>query len=69
MALSETIAVSGMHCGCCERRLSTALTRHEGVIKASADHQAGQVRVRYDPDRVSPADVEERIRTAGYEVY
>lgn len=68
MAASETIAVDGMHCAGCEDRLRTALTRREGVIKANPDHQAGQVQVRYDPDRVSRAEVEEQIRTAGYGV-
>lgn len=41
-----------MHCAGCEDR----------------HHQAGQVQVRYDPDRVSRAEVEEQIRTAGYGV-
>lgn len=57
-----------MDCPGCENRLNTALTRMEGVVRADADHKAARVRVRYDPARVSKSDVEERIRTAGYEV-
>ncbi len=63
-----TFAVSGMHCGACENRIQKALSRLEGVKRASADHQAGEVRVVLDPNRTPLATARECIEQAGYSV-
>jgi copper chaperone CopZ len=68
MAEDRTFQVPGMHCTGCESRLKTVLGRVEGVVKADANHEAGEVRIRYDSSRVSDEDIRERIRAAGYEV-
>jgi copper chaperone CopZ len=68
MAEDRTFQVPGMHCAGCENRLQTVLGRVEGVVKADASHQAGEVRVRYDAGRVSGEEISERIRAAGYDV-
>ncbi|CAN5158079.1 hypothetical protein BH20ACT9_BH20ACT9_03060 [soil metagenome] len=39
----------------------------EGVIKADAEYGTGQVQVRFDPSRVSEADIHVGIRAAGFE--
>lgn len=67
MATDRTLRVDGMDCTGCESRLGSALTRLEGVIKAKADHKAGRVEVRFDPERVSEKAIRERIRAAGYD--
>lgn len=43
------IPVKGMHCDGCERTLSLALTRLDGVLDAKADRRAERVTVHYDP--------------------
>jgi copper chaperone CopZ len=68
MAVEQTFEVRGMDCSGCENRLKTVLGRAEGVIKVSADYRTGQVRVRFDDQRVDEQDVRERIHVAGYEV-
>jgi copper chaperone CopZ len=68
MAEDRRFQVPGMHCTGCENRLKTVLGRVEGVVKAEASHQDGEVRVRYDAGRVSDEEIRERIRAAGYEV-
>ena len=68
MASEErTLKIGGMDCTGCEKRVRTALTRLEGVIKADPDHKAGLVALRYDTDRIAEEDIKERIRDAGYE--
>jgi copper chaperone CopZ len=62
------IGVGGMDCGGCERRLESALSRLEGVVRASADHAGERVEVVLDPGRVSEADVRSCIEEAGFEV-
>ena len=67
MAVDETLEVEGMDCSGCANRLGTALGRLEGVVKADADHRAGRVAVRFDPERVSEDRIKERIRSAGFD--
>ena len=62
------VEVSGMSCGGCEQRISTALARLDGVRRSTADHRSGRVRVSYDPAVTSVHDVRERIAEMGYEV-
>ncbi|GMQ86544.1 MAG: hypothetical protein BMS9Abin07_2125 [Acidimicrobiia bacterium] len=66
-AVSKTITVQGFHCTGCSDNLGSSLSNLDGVIRARADYDAGQVEVRFDPDRVSEDDVFEQIRTAGFE--
>lgn len=62
------LTVTGMTCDGCQRRVSGALTRLEGVREARADHLAERVRVRYDPERVGEEALRAQIEQAGYEV-
>ena len=39
----------------------------DGVIRALADFEAGQVDVRFDPDRVTEDDVKAQIRASGFD--
>ena len=56
-----------MHCGGCENSVRTALQLTEGVIKATADHRTDEVKLRFDPERISEEQIRERIRAAGFE--
>lgn len=62
------LRVSGMTCTACEQRIQKALSRVDGVVRSSADHQAGQVRVVFDAARTSERAVRATIEQAGYEV-
>ena len=65
--VTKTIKVQGFHCTGCADNLGSALNNLEGVIRARADYDVGQVEVRFDPDRVTEDDVLEQIRTTGFE--
>jgi Cu+-exporting ATPase len=60
--------VTGMSCRACERRIEKALSRVDGIARSTADHQAGRVRVVFDPTRTSKEAVRSCIEHAGYEV-
>lgn len=64
---TTTYPVEGFHCTGCADKLGESLRRLEGVIKADADFEAGQVNVRFDPERVGDNDLREGIRAAGFE--
>ena len=62
------LQVQGMSCSGCEQRIGTALRRLDGVMEATADHKAGEVRLRFDPTSTNQGAVVERIVLAGYTV-
>lgn len=64
---TATYPVEGFHCTGCADTLGRSLRRIEGVIKADADFETGQVEVRFDPERVGDDNLREGIRTAGFE--
>ena len=66
-AVTKTIKVQGFHCTGCADNFGSALNNLDGVIRARADYDVGQVEVRFDPDRVTEGDVLEQIRTTGFE--
>jgi copper chaperone CopZ len=62
------LKVSGMTCTGCEGRIAKALSRLEGVVCSTANHQTGRVRVVFDAARTSERAVRSTIEQAGYEV-
>jgi copper chaperone CopZ len=66
-ATLKTFTVKGFHCSGCSDNLGSALNNLDGVIRANADYEAGQVEVRFDPERVTEEDVKGQIRTSGFD--
>lgn len=63
-----TIDVRGMSCDGCEANVETALESLSGVSAATADHDAGTVRVTHDESAVDAEALDGAIDDAGYEV-
>jgi copper chaperone CopZ len=61
------IAVSGMLCSSCASAVEQALKKVDGVTEAKADANTDLVRVRYDGKKVTPRQMAETIRKAGYQ--
>lgn len=64
----RVIKVYGMTCTGCEQRISLSLSQLDGIRDITANHEAGEVRVLFDPASVPQAVIEGRIREAGYSV-
>ncbi len=62
-----TIPVSGMHCGVCQSRVQTALTKTDGVRQASVDLAKKSATVTYDESAVLPEKLVQVINATGYE--
>src|SRR5260370_41761713 len=58
---TETIKVSGWHCGGCAARTEAALKDVKGVSTVAADKTKKEVTVTYDDSRVKPTDLERAI--------
>jgi len=60
------LAVPGMTCPVCPITVHKALTRLPGVIEARVDYDHKSAWVRYDPAKVSPAELMRATADAGY---
>ncbi|HEY2028188.1 MAG TPA: heavy-metal-associated domain-containing protein [Myxococcales bacterium] len=63
---TETIKVSGWHCGSCAEKTETALKEVKGVRTVSADKDKKVVRVTYDDHKVKRADLTKAIADSGF---
>lgn len=62
------LSVTGMTCGGCENAVKRSLLQTEGVEEVSASHTAKLVGVTFDPAKVTPAVLREKIEALGYDV-
>ncbi len=65
---TETIKVSGWHCGGCAARTESALKDVKGVTKVAADKKTNQVTVTYDDAKVQRGEIEKAISDSGFTV-
>jgi copper chaperone CopZ len=65
---TETIKVSGWHCGGCAARTESALKDVKGVQSVSSDKEKKEVVVKYDDTKVKHADLEKAITDSGFAV-
>lgn len=56
-----------MHCGGCENAVRRILRLTDGVLRVEADHRRSEVRVQFDPERVTEARLRDQLREAGFE--
>lgn len=62
---SVELAVSGMTCTSCAARIEKKLNRLDGV-DACVNYATEKAAVRYDPTRLSPADLVATVEATGY---
>ena len=60
------LVVEGMTCQLCDVTVATALTNLEGVDQAIVTFEPPEAIVRFDPKKVSLADMEKATRDVGY---
>ena len=63
---TETIKVSGWHCGGCAARTEAALKDVKGVNSVASDKNKKEVMVTYDDAKVKRADLDKAIADSGF---
>ena len=63
---TDTIKVSGWHCGGCAARTEAALKDVKGVTTVSSDKAKHEVKVTYDDAKVKRLDLEKAIADSGF---
>lgn len=62
--LELKLAIEGMHCGACVRRVEAALARIGGVRVRAVE--TGAAAVDYDPARVRPREILDVVNAIGF---
>jgi len=61
-----TLSVSNMVCESCEKIIEKSLHKVDGIQKAEASYSKGNVKISYNPERISVDEIIEKISEAGY---
>jgi Cu+-exporting ATPase len=62
------LPVTGMTCANCANTIERTLKKTEGVSNAAVNFASERAQVEFDPAQVTPAQMIERVRNAGYDV-
>ncbi|MBR8834749.1 MAG: cadmium-translocating P-type ATPase [Stigonema ocellatum SAG 48.90 = DSM 106950] len=65
---TQQMQVNGMDCGSCAKTIEASLQQLRGVTEASVSFATGRLRVSYDLDLLSEAEIIKRISALGYTV-
>lgn len=63
----ETFEVGGMSCASCANTIQKTLVRLEGVKSAVVDLATSSATVEYDPNTITPDNMQEAVESIGYE--
>ena len=64
----ELMPIIGMDCSDCTLVIEHGIKRLDGVLDASISYVAGTLKVEYDSQKVSNAEIKARVKGLGYEV-
>jgi P-type Cu+ transporter len=65
--MEVTVKTSGMNCASCERAISDALMKVDGIKGASPDYASQTTKITYDEGKVGLEKIKGAIENAGYE--
>ncbi|MCI2255881.1 heavy metal translocating P-type ATPase [Domibacillus sp. PGB-M46] len=60
--------ISGMTCAACATRIEKGLNKLDGVEQATVNLALEKSTVRYDPSKITEADLQKKVHDLGYEV-
>ncbi len=65
-AAEAFLNVSGMHCSTCEAFIETIAEQSDAIYHAEASYASDMVKLHYDPERFTEADLPNLVSHAGY---
>lgn len=71
--VTQTLEMSGWHCGGCAGKTTAAImklkeSKKDDSLAAKADAEAKTVTVTYDDAKISKADIEEAVKSTKYKI-
>ncbi|MDR1887392.1 MAG: heavy metal translocating P-type ATPase [Prevotellaceae bacterium] len=66
--VKRTFPVLQMGCAACAARIESTVRKQSGVVNASVNYATATATVEYQPDIISPQDMRDAVRDAGYDM-
>lgn len=66
MAMKLKLAVEGMHCGGCVKRVTLALQKVEGVESGTVQVEVGSASVDYDAEKATQQEIVDAVNRIGF---
>lgn len=63
-----TLKIQGMHCASCAMNIDSALEDTAGVFESNTSYAKGEVKLSYEPEKVSQEELVKVIEGEGYTV-
>lgn len=67
-SIKNSFPLSGLACAACAARVEKVLNGAEGVTEASVNFATSTANVEYNPETVSPQDLQKLVQEAGYDM-
>jgi Cu+-exporting ATPase len=64
----QTIAIGGMTCAACAKRIERAVGKLQGIASASVNFATEKLSVEYDEKQLAMRDIEKKVTDVGYNV-
>lgn len=65
---TETFNVVGMHCASCSSIIQKRIAKLDGVSESNVNFATERAEITYDPDRVTPEQMNAKINELGYQI-
>ncbi len=66
--IEEKYKIKGMHCASCANIISKKIGKIEGIASSNVNYATEELSVAYDPEKVSPKDMDNEISKLGYNI-
>lgn len=64
--ISQTVAISGMHCASCANTIQKKLAKIDGVTECQVNYGTEKAKITFNPKKISLAEMNKTIDTLGY---
>ena len=61
-------SIKGMTCTGCEVHIESEVNKLDGIIEVKANHEKGNIIVKYDKTKVTNKEIEDAVGKTGYEI-
>lgn len=66
MSMKLKLAIEGMHCGSCVRRVTLALQKVEGIETETVHVEVGSASVNYDAEKATQQEIVDAVSGIGF---
>jgi Cu2+-exporting ATPase len=67
-SIKQTFPLTGMSCAACASGIENIAKKQQGIIDASVNFAGSTLLLEFDPEKITPLDIQQSIRSIGYDM-